>query len=298
VRGKKEEFPIFRAFWVIQPEPDAEALVVYALLDGPSITGAYRFDIRPGKETVISVRTSLFARKPVKSLGLAPLTSMYLYGQDRNSGPAERDHRPQVHDSDGLLIHTGAGEWLWRPLNNPPRNRSNSFGAGTSLGGFGLMQRDRQAEHYKDPRTRMEKRPSVWVEPVGPWPDGRVELLELSSVGEGMDNIVVQFVMDRAIEVGMKLQLQYRLGFYSHEKPLHTRAPAWFVHVSRRSPTAIKSLISTSQETSLLARSVRPLSNRGSQRPERMSLLWGCPERMRIVTVCAFASGQRAGQAR
>lgn len=146
---------------------------------------------------------------------------MYLYGEDAESGPSRLDKRPQVHDSDGLLVKTGSGEWLWRPLHNPSQNLLSLFSVGGSPGGFGLLQRDRQAGHYVDPRVRQEKCPSIWVEPIGPWPAGRVELLEFPSGIEETDNIVAQYVMDQSPQAGSELTLQYRLRFYSQDTPLH-----------------------------------------------------------------------------
>ncbi len=224
VAAAVEEFPTFRAFWVVRPASCADAIIIYALLDGPSIAGAYHFEITPGKEIDINVRASLFARRPINALGLAPLTSMFLYDQDTDPGPARPDKRPEVHDSDGLLLKTGADQWIWRPLRNPLQVGFSVFGVKGKAMGFGLLQRDRHPEHYKDPRTSPHKRPSVWVEMTGQWPQGRVELLELPSNSEGMDNIVAQYVVDNAPQAGTELALEYRLLFYSYEKPLHQLA--------------------------------------------------------------------------
>ncbi len=146
-----EEFPFFREFWIEQPLPGAERVVVYALLDSPSVAGAYRFDIYPSGETEIEVNASLFPRRSLTSIGLAPLTSMFFTGEnDRRTGD---DFRPELHDSDGLLIHASSGEWIWRPLRNP-RNTGVSAFSDTNLRGFGLMQRDRAFESYQDRADR------------------------------------------------------------------------------------------------------------------------------------------------
>ncbi|MEQ9348974.1 MAG: glucan biosynthesis protein, partial [Alphaproteobacteria bacterium] len=139
-----EEFPTFREFWLVKPAADSGTITVYALLDSPSLTGAYRFDIRPGAQTVVDTRLRLFARadEPLRP-GLAPLTSMFLYGENRR--PYHDDYRPEVHDSDGVLMHTARGEWLWRPVANPARLRVTTLldDAAGGPAGFGLMQRDR-----------------------------------------------------------------------------------------------------------------------------------------------------------
>jgi len=224
VAGQEEQFPAFTKFWIVRPQRHDRQLVVYALLEGHSLTGAYRFTIRPGQKTVILVQESLFMRKSVTALGLAPLTSMFLYGADRNAGPARVDKRPQVHDSDGLLLETGHGEWIWRPLHNPMHNRFSSFGVGGQLKGFGLMQRACRARDYDDTGAQPEKRPSIWVQPVGNWPAGRVDLYEISTASDNMDNIVAQYVIDRQIQPGMRFNVRYRLTWFCDKTSLYPQA--------------------------------------------------------------------------
>jgi len=188
-----EEFPWFREFWLVRPAARARTAVIYALLDSPSLTGAYRFEVVPGTETVVTVAAQLFFRRPVATLGLAPLTSMFFAGE--NGGPERRDYRPEVHDSDGLLISDASG-WRWRPLANPERLQVSSFPV-VSLRGFGLVQRDRSFDHYQDFEARTDLRPSGWVVPLEPWPPGRVGLVEIPTPGEHNDNIVAQWIVDR-----------------------------------------------------------------------------------------------------
>ena len=120
-----EEFPFFKEFWLERPAPSAHEMKLHALLDSPSLTGAYSFTIQPGERTIVNVRARLFFRKPVKELGIAPLTSMFFFGEEKPRPP--QDWRPEVHDSDGLLMHSGTGEWLWRPLGNPEKLRISYF---------------------------------------------------------------------------------------------------------------------------------------------------------------------------
>ena len=152
-----EEFPRFSEFWLVRPKPADKDLTIYALLDSKSITGAYRFIVHPGDETAMEVKSRIFMRQNVSKLGLAPLTSMYLFGD--NQHPTGDDYRPEVHDSDGLSMHTGTGEWIWRPLVNPKRLQVTSF-AMTNPQGFGLMQRDRSFHDYEDLDLRYDLRPS------------------------------------------------------------------------------------------------------------------------------------------
>ena len=208
---KPEEFPFFREFWIEKPARDATELTIHALLDSQSLTGAYRFVIKPGLNTQIDVKANLFVRDPVRKLGVAPLTSMFLHGAMN-----ERffdDFRPQVHDSDGLLMVTGRGEWIWRPLNNPVRLRISAF-QDNNPRGFGLLQRDRDFDHYQDLEANYHSRPSVWVEPQGDWGKGSVQLIEIPSDAERYDNIAAFWVPQNPVEAGQQLELNYRLHFF------------------------------------------------------------------------------------
>jgi len=207
VGGSGEEFPRFSEFWLVKPAPGAATLRAYALLDSRRVTGAYEFEIRPGAETTMNVRMRLYFRDRVATLGIAPLTSMYFFGENQ---PHRTDFRPEVHDSDGLLVATGSGEWLWRPLINPQQTLTTSFGM-QDLRGFGLLQRDRNFHSYEDPEASYELRPSAWVEPVGSWGAGRVELVQLSTPDETNDNIVAYWVPEHTPEAGDALELAYRI---------------------------------------------------------------------------------------
>ena len=118
---------------------------------------------------------------------MAPMTSMFLYGEDRPR-PFD-DYRPEVHDSDGLLMQTGGGEWLWRPLFNPHALRVSSF-SDEHPRGFGLTQRDRDFSHYQDEDAHYQRRPSYWVAPLADWGKGSVQLVEIPTDEEIHDNIV------------------------------------------------------------------------------------------------------------
>jgi len=197
---RPEEFPIFTDWWLGKPKKDDTKLTLFALLDSPSCTGAYQFDIHPGETTVADIEAVLFFREPkeilavnpkrplpIKTIGLAPLTSMFWYG--KNSERKFDDYRPEVHDADGLLVHMGDGEVLWRPLDNPSVMRHQIFYA-PNIRGFGLLQRERSFAAYQDMFNLYQLEPSVWVQPHGNWGDGYLHLVELSENYEGMDNIV------------------------------------------------------------------------------------------------------------
>ncbi|WP_373503329.1 glucan biosynthesis protein [Aestuariivirga sp.] len=202
-----EEFPMFRAFWVRKPEPTATTIVVEALLDSPSVTGAYKFSIKPGEDTQMDVELILFPRKDMEHVGIAPMTSMFLL--DSLSRPVE-DFRPAVHDSDGLMMQTGAGEWLWRPLSNPKTLQVSAF-IDTSPRGFGLMQRKRAYRDFLDLESRYERRPSLWAEPVGDWGQGNVELYEIPTLLETNDNIVAFWHPRDPLKQGQSYTYVYRL---------------------------------------------------------------------------------------
>jgi glucans biosynthesis protein len=223
VGGQVEEFPRFTEFWIAKPAAGAKSLTAYALLDSPRSSGAYQFEIRPGEQTVMEVRARLFLRAGVATLGLAPLTSMYQFGENQ---PHRTDFRPEVHDSDGLMVATGEGEWIWRPLINPKSVLTTSFSM-RELRGFGLMQRDRNFANYEDNEARYELRPSAWVEPIGSWGPGRVELVQLSTPDETNDNIVAYWVPQKAPAVGEPLDFSYRLHWQGTQQQ---RPPgAWVV---------------------------------------------------------------------
>ncbi|MFC4252379.1 glucan biosynthesis protein G [Sinimarinibacterium flocculans] len=205
-----EEFPQFTEFWIEWPRPQDHVLTIYALLDSPRMTGAYRFRLAPGETTETLVGARLHFRADVAKLGIAPLTSMHFYGENQPRPPqAQGDHRPEVHDSDGLSIHAG-DEWIWRPLTNPRRLFITAFGA-SALRGFGLMQRDRAFAHYEDLDARFDLRPSAWIEPRGDWGRGRVELVAIPTPDETNDNIVAFWVPERAPRTGDALSFEYAL---------------------------------------------------------------------------------------
>jgi glucans biosynthesis protein len=196
---RPEEFPIFTDWWLGKPQREDNQLRLYALLDSVSCAGAYEFVIQPGETTVADIECVLFFRetntvatvapnrKPIVSVGIAPLTSMFWFG--KQSERKFDDYRREVHDSDGLLMHLDHGEMLWRPLNNAAVMRHQRFST-RSLRGFGLLQRERNYEAYQDMFNYYHQVPSVWVAPRGNWGEGEVHLLELSTEYEGLDNIV------------------------------------------------------------------------------------------------------------
>ncbi len=203
-----EEFPRFTAFWFEQPPPNARTMVFYGLLDSPSVTGAYRFEITPGTPHVMDVDAALYPRKSVERLGVAPLTSMFQCGE--NDRRMANDWRPEIHDSDGLSIFNGNGEWLWRPVLNPTGVRVSAF-MDDNPRGFGLMQRDRDFENYQDDSTFYERRPSLWIEPKRGWGKGSVQLVELPAPDETFDNIVAFWTPADPMKPGAEMLFGYRM---------------------------------------------------------------------------------------
>jgi len=223
-----EEFPRFVEFWIDRPLATAKELTIYALLDSPRATGAYRFVLRPGTTTALEVDGKLFLRKNVAKLGLAPLTSMFFFGANQRSG--RDDYRPEVHDSDGLSIREANNNWIWRPLVNPKRLLVTSF-ALSDPGGFGLMQRGRSFDRYQDLETRYDLRPSAWVEPKGAWGPGRVELVQIPVPDETNDNIVAYWVPDGQPKPGEAFAYGYRVLW---QKDREVRPPVAWVRETRR----------------------------------------------------------------
>jgi glucans biosynthesis protein len=207
-----EEFPYFTDFWLVRPEPDQLTLTIYALLDSPSLAGAYEFNVHPGTITQVQVTAELYPRRAVDKLGVAPLTSMFLYG-DNVARRRFDDWRPQVHNSDGLMMQTGTGEWLWRPLDNPVKLQVNRF-MDDDPKGFGLIQRDRNFADYEDPDSQFERRPSYWIQPLGAWGKGGVELVEIPSDEEIHENIDAYWVPSAPVVPHAPIRLSYLLSAY------------------------------------------------------------------------------------
>lgn len=223
-----EEFPYFSEFWLKKPKPHADHMTVYALLNSHSLAGAYRFRIYPGRATIMQVRMTLYLRKSVALLGVAPLTSMFFHGKDTRR--CFNDFRPEVHDSDGLLMHDSTGEWIWRPLVNPRHLTVSSF-VFNQVDGFGLLQRDRNFDHYQDLQARYDLRPSLWVHPKGNWGPGRVELVEIPTINEKHDNIVAFWVPQAPAPYPDKpLSFAYTLTWFTKSR---RRPPAGYVVATR-----------------------------------------------------------------
>nr|WP_240655272.1 glucan biosynthesis protein G [Rhodovarius crocodyli] len=203
-----EEFPLFKSFWLERPAAGAGSIVVHALLDSPSAAAAFRFTIRPGADTLMDVQASLYPRTDIDAVGIAPLTSMYQFAPNDRGGID--DYRPAVHDSDGLLIASSRGEQLWRPLHNPRELQVSTF-AETNPRGFGLMQRARDFVNYNDLEAAYEKRPSLWVEPIGDWGEGAVQLVEIPTDSEVHDNIVAHWRPKEPLKARQEYNLVYRL---------------------------------------------------------------------------------------
>jgi glucans biosynthesis protein len=222
-----EEFPVFRAFWIQKPAQGERQLLIYALLDGPSLTGVYKFRVEPGRPTVMEIECTLCPRRPLTHVGIAPLTSMYFYG------PADAtrldDYRPAVHNSDGLLLWTGSGEWLWRPLVNPERLQYTAF-SDRAPKGFGLLQRERDFRAYEDISARFGDRPSVWVEPMTDWGEGAIDLIELPTRSEIYDNIVAFWRPKTPLAETASHHFRYKL-YWCWEPPV--RSTEYYVAQTR-----------------------------------------------------------------
>lgn len=203
-----EEFPDFRAFWLEKPKAGETEFTLYALLDSPRCTGAYRFKIKPGNPLQMDVDVTLFAREQLTHIGIGPLTSMFQF--DETNRHRFSDFRSAVHDSDGLLIVNGAGETLWRPLANPKALQVSAF-VDDNPQGFGLMQRARKFSDFADLHAQYHRRPGVWVEPNDDWGRGAVTLVEIPTDSEIYDNIVAYWRPEKPLEPNKPLRLSYSL---------------------------------------------------------------------------------------
>jgi periplasmic glucans biosynthesis protein len=210
-----EEFPAFTHFWIERPGARANSIVIYALLESQSATGAYKFTVTPGAETQADVEMTLFPRAEMRAVGVAPLTSMFLF-DETNRGRLD-DYRPEVHDSDGLQITTKSGEQLFRPLANPIKLQVSAFTTQMPQG-FGLVQRSRQQSDFQDFDAQYERRPSAWITPKGDWGNGAVELVEIPSGRETNDNIVAFWRPAQPLTAAHPAQFAYSIT-WSDEPP-------------------------------------------------------------------------------
>lgn len=216
--AKGEEFPIFRAFWIERPGIGSNSITVHGVLDSESTTGAIRMTFRPGDMTIIDVETTLFPRVNLEHLGLGAIASTYFYGpNDRRTAD---DIRPSVYESSGLQMLNGQGEWLWRPLHNPETLQISAF-VDNSPKGFGLLQRERNYESFQDDEQRFERRPSLWIEPLGEWGQGSVQLLEIPTDAEINDNILAYWRPKTTMAAGSEVAFAYRQywGWNAPERP-------------------------------------------------------------------------------
>ncbi len=202
-----EEIPFFRAFWIERPNPATAALVIHGLLDSESVSGAIRLTLRPGDVTYIDVETTLFPRQALDHVGLGCATGTFL------AGPQSRrtfdDIRPAIFEVSGVQMLSGGGEWIYRPVNNPAALQVSSF-VDQNPKGFGLVQRERDAAAFQDDDQRFELRPSAWMEPLGDWGAGSVQLIEIPSDSEANRNIIMYWRPKQPLAAGSETTLSYR----------------------------------------------------------------------------------------
>lgn len=205
-----EQFPRFTTFWLVRPNPSDLQLTIYALLDGKSLTGAYQFVIRPnGSRVDVQVTAALFPRTGITRLGLAPLSTMYFYGQigQRPAG----QWRPAAYESDGLLMHTGEGDWVYRSLQNPSTLRVSEFAA-DGIRGFGFMQRQTQFCQFEDAIARFERRPSFWVTTEAGFGKGKVVLVQIPTGSDLHENQIAFFQPADGVDAAHPISFAYTLS--------------------------------------------------------------------------------------
>lgn len=204
-----EEFPYFTEFWLEEPEPDADTLRFYALLESPSITGAFAFSVEPGDTTTMTVNATFYPRVDLPDVGVAPLTSMFMF--DGTHRTFFDDYRPAVHDSDGLFIQPAQGQAIWRSLANPARFEVSSLTAAAPPKQFGLLQRRQDFGQFNDDEARYDRRPSLRIEPLNDWGDGHVTLVEIPTLVEYLDNIVAYWQPAEGFKAGEVYYFDYRM---------------------------------------------------------------------------------------
>jgi glucans biosynthesis protein len=202
-----EEFPIFRSFWIERPSITSEALIIHALLDSESVSGAYRFTLRAGEATIIDTEMTLCARVGIDRFGIGAMTGTNL------GSPIDRrrfdDVRPAVYDAEGLQIATGRGEWIWRPVSNRETLQISAF-ADENPRGFGFLQRSRDSAQFGDDDQHWEKHPSLWVEPIGEWGRGLVVLVEIPNEADINQNVISYWQPQTALAAGSETAFAFR----------------------------------------------------------------------------------------
>jgi glucans biosynthesis protein len=263
---KGEEFPDFVEFWIEKPAPGAARITVYALLDSPSTTGAFRFVLAPGAQTTADVSAYLYPRSAIEKLGIAPLTSMFLVGESRL--PAISEWRPEVHDSDGLAIANADGTWTWRPLVNPEHTHRITRIPLENPAGFGLFQRDRSFASYEDLESRFEMRPSYWVAPHGGWGKGAIELVEIPTSVEWNENAIAYWVPDKPVSKGDEIPIEFTLSTFTDDpsRPPLARAMSTRVKVEKDAQLFVIDFMGPGLEAAVAGLSADVVPARGTLR--------------------------------
>ena len=203
-----EDIPLFRSFWIERPKPIDQSLTIHALLDCQSAVGRYKFVVTPGYDTVIETEAVIYPRRRIPYAGIAPIASRFFFGP--GVPPKRRDYRPRVHDSEALYIFNAAGDQIWRPLLNPDRLQFSVFLDKTPKG-FGLIQKERSFASFQDLDQHFEKRPSLWIEPLGDWGEGSIDLIELPAPEEINENIVCFWRPKDGLGPGIGHRYRYRM---------------------------------------------------------------------------------------
>jgi periplasmic glucans biosynthesis protein len=204
--ARGEEFPLFRAFWIERPGTDG-VTVVHAVADSESATAAFRFTIRPNDITIIDTEATIFARSAIDHVGMSAMQATFFFAANRRRNVD--DMRPAVHEINGLQMLNGRGEWIWRPVSNPEQLQISSF-VDDNPRGFGLIQRERDFAAFHDDDQQFQLRPSLWIEPIGEWGPGVVQLVEIPSDSEVNDNIIAYWRPRQPLAAGTETSLAYR----------------------------------------------------------------------------------------
>lgn len=210
-----EEFPTIRTFWIEQPSPAEDVLVIHALVDSESVSGAYRFTLRPGQATIIDTECTLFPRVSVDNFGLATMSATVA------SDPIDHRHPDDVRltlaEIGGVQMSKGNNEWIWRPTSNRDTLQISTF-VDEHPHGFGFLQRNRTFDYYEDDEQHWELRPSLWIEPIGDWGAGGVQLVEIPSNSEANNNIIAYWRPNQPLLAGSETSFAYR-QFWCWEPP-------------------------------------------------------------------------------
>ena len=223
VAGRDEDFPDFTHFYIEAPTSN-DTIVVNALLNGASVTGAYRFTMTRGKGVVMTDRAHAQPAQGHRAPRHRAADHHVLVLRDQE-GHRDRLAAGGARFGRARACGLARGERIWRPLNNPERTTASAF-ADQSPRGYGTLQRDRVFDHYLDGVYLRSPTEPLGRSPSDDWGQGAVQLIEIPTDDEIHDNVVATWVPADPATAGKSLRLQVQAALGAPTSPIRRRWPA------------------------------------------------------------------------